>query len=142
MTMQTTSDNASGEPMMDINTTPLIDVMLVLLIMFIITIPIMTHAVKLDMPMPNNAPPPTVRPEVIDLEVDFDGAVVWNGTVVGNLSTLENYLRQESGKDPQPEIHLRPDRRAKYGQVAVVLAAAQRNHMKKIGFVNTSEFRD
>jgi len=134
--------SSDGEALCDINTTPLIDVMLVLLIMFIITIPIMTHAVKLDMPMPNNAPPPTVRPEVIDLEVDFDGAVVWNGTVVGNLSTLENYLRQESGKDPQPEIHLRPDRRAKYGQVAVVLAAAQRNHMKKIGFVNTSEFRD
>jgi len=133
---------SEAEALCDINTTPLIDVMLVLLIMFIITIPIMTHAVKLDMPMPNNAPPPTVRPEVIDLEVDFDGAVVWNGTVVGNLSTLENYLRQESGKDPQPEIHLRPDRRAKYGQVAVVLAAAQRNHMKKIGFVNTSEFRD
>ena len=126
----------------DINTTPLIDVMLVLLIMFIITIPIMTHAVKLDMPMPNNAPPPTVRPEVIDLEVDFDGAVVWNGTVVPSLSTLETYLRSEASKDPQPEIHLRPDRRAKYGQVAVVLAAAQRNHMKKIGFVNTSEFRD
>jgi biopolymer transport protein ExbD len=134
--------SSEAEALCDINTTPLIDVMLVLLIMFIITIPIMTHAVKLDMPMPNNAPPPTVRPEVIDLEVDFDGAVVWNGTVVGNLSTLENYLRQESGKDPQPEIHLRPDRRAKYGQVAVVLAAAQRNHMKKIGFVNTSEFRD
>jgi biopolymer transport protein ExbD len=134
--------SSDGEALCDINTTPLIDVMLVLLIMFIITIPIMTHAVKLDMPMPNNAPPPTVRPEVIDLEVDFDGAVVWNGTVVSNLSTLENYLRSESGKDPQPEIHLRPDRRAKYGQVAVVLAAAQRNHMKKIGFVNTSEFRD
>ena len=137
-----TGSGSEEDVMIDINTTPLIDVMLVLLIMFIITIPIMTHAVKLDMPMPNNAPPPTVRPEVIDLEVDFDGAVVWNGTVVGNLSTLENYLRQESGKDPQPEIHLRPDRRAKYGQVAVVLAAAQRNHMKKIGFVNTSEFRD
>ena len=134
--------SSEAEAMCDINTTPLIDVMLVLLIMFIITIPIMTHAVKLDMPMPNNQPPPETRPEVIDLEVDFDGAVVWNGTVVGNLSTLENYLRQESGKDPQPEIHLRPDRRAKYGQVAVVLAAAQRNHMKKIGFVNTSEFRD
>jgi len=134
--------SSEAEALCDINTTPLIDVMLVLLIMFIITIPIMTHAVKLDMPMPNNAPPPTVRPEVIDLEVDFDGAVVWNGTVVSNLSTLENYLRSESGKDPQPEIHLRPDRRAKYGQVAVVLAAAQRNHMKKIGFVNTSEFRD
>jgi len=134
--------SSEAEALCDINTTPLIDVMLVLLIMFIITIPIMTHAVKLDMPMPNTAPPPTVRPEVIDLEVDFAGAVVWNGTVVSNLSTLENYLRSESGKDPQPEIHLRPDRRAKYGQVAVVLAAAQRNHMKKIGFVNTSEFRD
>jgi biopolymer transport protein ExbD len=134
--------SSEAEALCDINTTPLIDVMLVLLIMFIITIPIMTHAVKLDMPMPNNAPPPTVRPEVIDLEVDFDGAVVWNGTVVPSLSTLETYLRSESGKDPQPEIHLRPDRRAKYGQVAVVLAAAQRNHMKKIGFVNTSEFRD
>jgi biopolymer transport protein ExbD len=130
------------EALCDINTTPLIDVMLVLLIMFIITIPIMTHAVKLDMPMPNNQPPPTVRPEVIDLEVDFDGAVVWNGTVVRELSTLEQYLRSESSKEPQPEIHLRPDRRAKYGQVAVVLAAAQRNHMKTIGFVNTSEFRD
>jgi biopolymer transport protein ExbD len=139
MTVGSTSE---AEALCDINTTPLIDVMLVLLIMFIITIPIMTHAVKLDMPMPNNAPPPTVRPEVIDLEVDFDGAVVWNGTVVNDLGTLENYLRSESGKDPQPEIHLRPDRRAKYGQVAIVLAAAQRNHMKKIGFVNTSEFRE
>jgi len=126
----------------DINTTPLIDVMLVLLIMFIITIPIMTHAVKLDMPMPNKTPPPEVRPEVIDLEVDFDGAVVWNGTVVKDLSTLETFLRTSATKEPQPEIHLRPDRRAKYGQVAVVLAAAQRNHMKNIGFVNISEFRD
>jgi biopolymer transport protein ExbD len=131
-----------GEALCDINTTPLIDVMLVLLIMFIITIPIMTHAVKLDMPQPNNAPPPEVRPEVIDLEVDFDGAVVWNGTVVPNLNTLEQYLRSEAGQEPQKEIHLRPDRRAKYGSVAVVLAAAQRNHMKKIGFVNTSEFRE
>ena len=139
MSVGTSSEESA---LCDINTTPLIDVMLVLLIMFIITIPIMTHAVKLDMPQPNNAPPPAVRPEVIDLEVDFDGAVVWNGTVVRELSTLEQYLRSESSKEPQPEIHLRPDRRAKYGQVAVVLAAAQRNHMKKIGFVNTSEFRD
>src|SRR5262245_60886857 len=121
----------------------MIDVMVVLTIMYIITIPIMTHAVKLDMPMPQpNQPRPPTPPEVIDLEVDFDGTVVWNGTVVSNLSTLEQYLRSESGKEPQPEIHLRPDRRAKYGQVAVVLAAAQRNHMKKIGFVNTSEFRE
>jgi biopolymer transport protein ExbD len=128
--------------MCDINTTPLIDVMLVLLIMFIITIPIMTHAVKLDMPQANNPPPPDARPEVIDLEVDFDGTVVWNGTVVPSVQTLEQYFRSESGKEPQPEIHLRPDRRAKYGVVAQVLAAAQRNRMKKIGFVNTSEFRE
>ena len=131
-----------GEAMCDINTTPLIDVMLVLLIMFIITIPIMTHAVKLDMPQANNPPPQDQRPEVIDLEVDFDGTVVWNGTVVPSVQTLEQYFTSESGKEPQPEIHLRPDRRAKYGTVAAVLAAAQRNRMKKIGFVNTSEFRE
>jgi biopolymer transport protein ExbD len=131
-----------GEALCDINTTPLIDVMLVLLIMFIITIPIMTHAVKLDMPQANNPPPQDARPEVIDLEVDFDGTVVWNGSVVQNIQTLEQYFRTESGKEPQPEIHLRPDRRAKYGTVAAVLAAAQRNRMKKIGFVNTSEFRE
>jgi biopolymer transport protein ExbD len=110
--------------------------------MFIITIPIMTHAVKLDMPQANNPPPPDARPEVIDLEVDFDGTVVWNGTVVPSIQTLEQYFRSESGKEPQPEIHLRPDRRAKYGTVAQVLAAAQRNRMKKIGFVNVSEFRE
>jgi biopolymer transport protein ExbD len=131
-----------GGMMCDINTTPLIDVMLVLLIMLIITLPIMTHEVKLDMPRPNNQPPPEVRPEVIDLEIDFDGTVVWNGSVVPSIATLEQYLRTEAAKEPQPEIHLRPDRRAKYGAVATVLAAAQRNRMQKIGFVNVSEFRE
>jgi biopolymer transport protein ExbD len=129
-------------PMCEMNMTPLIDVLLVLLIMFIVTIPVMTHAVKLDMPQPNNAPPPPVPPEIIDLEIDFDGTVVWNGTVVPTVQTLESYFRTESTKPNQPEIHLRPDRRAKYGSVAVVLAAAQRNRMQRIGFVNTSEFRD
>jgi biopolymer transport protein ExbD len=126
----------------DINTTPLIDVMLVLLVTLIMSLPIMTHAVKLDMPQANNPPPPDMRPEVIDLEVDFDGTIVWNGTVVPNLNTLEGYFRVESGKEPQPEIHLRPDRRVKYDHVAKVMAAAQRNYMKKIGFVNTAEFRE
>jgi biopolymer transport protein ExbD len=128
--------------MCDINTTPLIDVMLVLLIMFIITIPVMTHAVKLDMPRPTDAPPPPVPPEVIDIEIDFDGTVVWNGSTVSGLDQLEGYFRQESQKDPQPELHLRPDKRARYGTVAQVLASAQRNRMKKIGFVNVSEFRE
>jgi biopolymer transport protein ExbD len=128
------------EPMMDINTTPLIDVMLVLLIMFIITIPVMTHAVKLDMPQPTpNAAPPAVDPVVIDLEIDFDGTILWNGTPT-SMSSLESYFRTEAGKDPQPELHVRPNRRAKYDVVANVLAAAQRNGITRIGFVGNEQF--
>jgi len=132
---------AAGAVMCDINTTPLIDVMLVLLVTLIVSLPIMTHAVKLDMPQSNNPPPQNERPEVIDLEIDFDGTVVWNGTPV-QMSQLEGYFHTEADKPVQAEIHLRPDRRAKYDYVAKVLAAAQRNRMKKIGFVNTSEFND
>ncbi len=134
---------ASGSTFCDINTTPLIDVMLVLLVTLIVTLPIMTHAVKLDMPnVTNPPPPPPTPPEVIDLDIDFDGTVVWNNTPVTGLPQLEGYFHAERDKEPQPEIHLRPDRRAKYEVVAKVLAAAQRNHMKKIGFVNVAEFRD
>jgi biopolymer transport protein ExbD len=110
--------------------------------MFIITIPVMTHAVKLDMPRPTNAPPPPVQPEVITIEIDFDGTILWNGTAVSGVDALEKYFRVESQKDPQPELHMRPDKRAKYDVVARVLAAAQRNRMKKIGFVNVAEFAD
>jgi len=125
--------------MCDINTTPLIDVMLVLLIMFIITIPVMTHAVKLDMPRPNDAPPPPVKPEVIDVEIDFDGTILWNGTPVG-IDAIEGYFRTEAQKDPQPELHLRPDKRSRYDVTARVLASAQRNGMVKIGFVGNEQF--
>ena len=134
--------SSESNEMCDINTTPLIDVMLVLLIMFIITIPVMTHAVKLDMPRPTDAPPPPVHPEVITIEIDFDGTVLWNGTAIQDLEVLEKFFRLESRKDPQPELHMRPDKRAKYDVVARVLASAQRNRMKKIGFVNVSEFAD
>src|ERR1700760_551169 len=133
---------SAGGGVGDIHTPPFIHVMLVLLVTLIVSLPIMTHAVKLDMPQNNNPPPPDQRPEVIDLEIDFDGTVVWNGTVVQSLGQLEGYFNEEAKKDIQPEIHLRPDRRAKYDYVAKVLAAAQRNRMKKIGFVNTSEFHD
>jgi len=136
------SDGGQDEPMVEMNTTPLIDVMLVLLIMFIVTIPVMTHAVKLDMPQPKDQPPPEVRPEVIDLEIDFDGTIVWNGTVVSSIDVLDGYFKQEANADPQPELHLRPDPRARYDTVAKVLASAQRNRMQKIGFVNTAEFGD
>jgi biopolymer transport protein ExbD len=131
---------SAGAVMCDINTTPLIDVMLVLLVTLIVSLPIMTHAVKLDMPQTNTPPPPDQRPEVIDLEIDFDGTVVWNGTPIQSLQQLEGYFHTEADKPVQPEIHLRPDRRVKYDFVAKVLAAAQRNRMKKIGFVNVSEF--
>jgi biopolymer transport protein ExbD len=131
-----------GAVMCDINTTPLIDVMLVLLVTLIVSLPIMTHAVKLDMPQSNNPPPPDQRPDVIDLEIDFDGTVVWNGTPVQSIGQLEGYFHTEADKPVQAEIHLRPDRRVKYDFVARVLAAAQRNRMKKIGFVNTAEFKD
>src|SRR6202045_5476796 len=96
---------SSGGMMCDINTTPLIDVMLVLLVTLIVTLPIMTHAVKLDMPhVTNPPPPPPTPPEVIDLEIDFDGTVVWNGTPVSGLSQVEAYFHAERDKEPQPEI--------------------------------------
>lgn len=134
---------SEGEPMMEINTTPLIDVMLVLLIMFIITIPVMTHAVKLDMPRPNpDSVEPPVPPEVIELEIDFDGTIIWNGTVVSGLDTLERYFKIESIREPQPEVHLRVNRRAKYDTVAKSLALAQRQGMYKIGFVGMEQFAE
>jgi biopolymer transport protein ExbD len=132
---------SSSGPMCDINTTPLIDVLLVLLVTLIITLPIQTHAVKLDLPQNNQPPPQNVQPEVIDLDIDFDGTIVWNGTPV-TLQQLDGYFASESSKVPQPEIHLSPDGMAKYDVVAKVLASAQRNHMEKIGFVNTSQFSE
>jgi len=126
------------EPMMDINMTPLIAVMLVLLIMFIITIPVMTHAVKLDMPRASNAPS-LAQPVVINLEIDFDGTVLWNGSAVA-FDALDGYFRREAVIEPQPELHIRPSKRAKYDVVARVLASAQRNGMRKIGFVGNEQF--
>jgi biopolymer transport protein ExbD len=125
----------------EINTTPLIDVMLVLLVTLIISLPIMTHAVRLDLrlaPAPRDPQPPAV----IDLDIDFDGTVVWNGTPIASAQQLESYLRAEAQKDPQPEVHLRADRRVKYDFVAKVLASAQRNRIRKIGFADTADFED
>jgi biopolymer transport protein ExbD len=127
------------EPMMEMNMTPLIDVLLVLLVMFIITIPVMTHAVKLDMPRATNAPT-VVQPVVINLEIDFDGTVLWNGTPVPDLETLDTYFRREAAIDPQPELHIWPSKRVDYDVVAKVLAGAQRNGLLKIGFVGSEQF--
>jgi biopolymer transport protein ExbD len=134
--------NATGdnEPMVEMNTTPLIDVMLVLLVMLIITIPIQTHAVKLDMPPPN-VKPPLNPPTVVNINIDFDGTVEWNGTPV-DKGTLDGYLYQEGQKDPidQDEIHITADRLAKYDVVAKVMANAQRRNVVKMGIVNTNAY--
>ena len=125
--------------MIDINTTPLIDVMLVLLIMLIITIPIQTHAVKLNMPI-NSPAQATVPPEVVTIEVDFDGTVLWNGQVVQGKADLENHLRTSAALPEQPEIHLRPNKLVKYQHVAMVMAAAQRLGLKKVGVIGNEQF--
>ena len=130
-----------GEEMCDINTTPLIDVMLVLLTLLIITLPIQTHAVKLDMPV-NPPPPPPIPPPVVELAVDFDGTVTWNGQAV-DFGTLDSYLYNEGQKplEEQSEIHLHPDKLAKYDTVAKVLSDAQRLGVVKIGFTGITEYQ-
>jgi biopolymer transport protein ExbD len=128
-----------AEVMVDINTTPLIDVMLVLLIMLIITIPIQTHAVKLNMPV-GAPPPPPVPPEVVTIEVDFDGTLIWNGRVVPDRQELEARLRAAAEMPVQPEVHLRPNKLVKYESVAMVMASAQRLGMKKIGLIGNEQF--
>ncbi|TAK40347.1 MAG: biopolymer transporter ExbD [Betaproteobacteria bacterium] len=125
--------------MIDINTTPLIDVMLVLIIMLIITIPIQTHAVKLNMPI-GNPPPPLVPPEVVTIEVDFDGTYIWNGQVLADRQELEVRLNSAAVVAVQPEIHLRPNKLVKYDSVAAVMASAQRLGLTKIGLIGNEQF--
>jgi len=137
MAMSTTT--AEGEVMVEMNTTPLIDVMLVLLTLLIITLPIQTHAVKLDMPQNTNAPPPLITPETVDLGVDFDGTVTWNGTPV-DRPTMDSYFADAATKTPQPEIHVNPNRLAKYDAVAKVLADAQRLGATHIGFTGIDQY--
>jgi biopolymer transport protein ExbD len=133
--------NKSSEPemIMDINTTPLIDVMLVLLIMLIITIPIQTHAVKLNMPV-GNPPPPVTAPVVVQVDIDFDGTVIWNGEDVTGRSQLEERFRQVVAQSDQPEVHLRPNKLVTYKSVAMVMATAQRLGVAKIGIVGNEQF--
>lgn len=133
---------SSGDPevMVDINTTPLIDVMLVLLIMLIITIPIQTHAVKLNMPVGNPPPPPT-PPEVVTIDVDFDGTIIWNGDAI-DRPTLDARFRGAAAAPIQPEVHLRPNKLVTYKHVAHVMAAAQRLGVTKIGLIGSEQFLD
>jgi biopolymer transport protein ExbD len=132
---------AEGEPMMDINTTPLIDVMLVLLIMFIITIPIQTHAVKLDLPQNNNSVTPPIDPVKNKVVITTAGQVLWNGTPV-ELVTLRQYLDLTQQMNPIPELHLQPEPTARYELVDQVLAVTKRAHVEKMGFVGNEAYAD
>src|SRR5947207_14907284 len=113
MSLGGASPNREPEVMLDINTTPLIDVMLVLIIMLIITIPIQTHAVKLNMPV-GTPPPPTTPPQVVTIDIDFDGTLIWNGETLSGRPELETRMRGAAAMQDQPEMHLRTNERIRY----------------------------
>ena len=127
------------EVMIDINTTPLIDVMLVLLVMLIITLPIQLHAINLNMPV-GNPPPPLVLPQVVKIDIDSNGVTYWNGEVVPDRVALEDKIREAAAQLPQPEVHLRPDKASRYAVAASVMASAQRLGLTKIGIVGSEQF--
>jgi biopolymer transport protein ExbD len=124
----------SADPMVEPNVIPLVDIMLVLLIIFIITIPVMTHAVKIDLPR-DNPNPPAEEPVVMKIYVEFDGTILWNGTPVDH-NTFRDYVAVENVRDPQPEVHVDADRRTPYVYVANVLFVLQRGGLQKVGFVS------
>ena len=131
-------EEGDADVMVEMNTTPLIDVMLVLLVMLIITIPVQLHSVNLEMPSAA-APPPPVEPQVVRIDVLPGGQLLWNGEALGRTA-LEAKLAQAAAQPDAPEIHLRPDRSAKYEVVAGVLAAAQRHGLAKVGLVGAEQF--
>jgi biopolymer transport protein ExbD len=126
-------------PMMEINTTPLIDVMLVLLIMFIITIPIQTHAVKIDLPIPTDAPKPPIEPDKNKIFVTAGGVIMWNGTPV-DLAQLNAYLEATKALPVEPELQIEPDPYARYIVVDNVIAVVKRSGVGKIGFVGNERY--
>jgi len=127
------------EVMMDINTTPLIDVMLVLLIMLIITIPMQLHSINLD--MPTGTPPPAIKkPTIVRIEIDARNVVRWNDKALTDRAELDALFKTASQQQPQPEVHIKPQGKAKYETVAGVLASAQRNGLTKLGIVGSEQF--
>jgi biopolymer transport protein ExbD len=139
MAMQTTGSNTEGEPVMEINTTPLIDVMLVLLIMIITTIPPQSHAVKLDLPQNSNSPPPPVDPIKNKIVILANSTILWNGTQV-NQQQLRQYLEASQQLTPLPELHLQPEPNAPYGLVDEVLAVTKFAKVEKMGFVGNEQY--
>ncbi len=139
MAMNLGSGDGDPEVMMDINTTPLIDVMLVLIIMLIITIPVQLHAVNMNLPQ-GKPPPPNKPPVVVTIDINADGTVLWDSVAVADRATLDLKLRQVALAADPPEVHLRPDGQANYGAVAGVLASAQRLGVTQLGVVGNERF--
>ncbi|MDF0604905.1 biopolymer transporter ExbD [Neisseriaceae bacterium TC5R-5] len=133
------NNHADDELMVEMNTTPLIDVMLVLLIMLIITIPIQTHAVKLDMPV-NTASTPPSKPVVVQVDISATNQVLWNGELLADRQQLEHKLSALAVQNPQPELHIKPNKDANYAPVAMVLAESQRLGVTKLGIVGAEQF--
>jgi biopolymer transport protein ExbD len=133
------TSQADGEVLVDINTTPLIDVMLVLLTLLILTLPIQTHAVKLDMPRPNT-PPPATEPVVVNLGVDFDNSITWNGDKIDRAELDTRLLQAAETKPEAPEIQIDPNRLAKYDTIAMILADAQHLGVNHIGFTGIDQY--
>ena len=143
MSMSVGPASGDNEPMVEMNTTPLIDVMLVLLIMFIITLPPPTHAVKIDLPQdcaPNCPPPPLIKPTKNVLYVAPNDAILWNGQPVA-LSQLGGMLEATQTMDPIPELHMQPDPQARYEVVDKVLAQTKRAKVSKMGFIGNEAYR-
>jgi biopolymer transport protein ExbD len=138
--MSMTVGASDDDMMVEMNTTPLIDVMLVLLIMFIITIPPQTHAVRMNMPVNSQNAPPPKPPEIITIDVDFDGTIGWNGEILNNRADLQARLYRTGQIPDQPEVHLRPNELVTYKYVAMVMAEAQRLGVTKIGIVGNEKF--
>jgi biopolymer transport protein ExbD len=135
--MATAAASNEGKSYSDINMTPLIDVMLVLLIIFIITIPSQTNSIKIDNPIPQEPPPALVQ--VIDLSIDFDGSLAWNAMPM-DRATMQDFISLVANKTPQPEVHIIANRFARYEVVAQTLADLQRRGLKKIGFLNNDSY--
>ena len=141
MSLGSSSAAADPEPMMEVNMTPLIDVMLVLIIMMIITIPKQDHSVNLNMPVGNPPPLTDEKPVVVTIDVDFDGTILWDGQVVPDRATLEAKMNGVAAMPNQPEVHLRPNKLVEYKVVAGVMATAQRLGVTKIGMVGNEQFQ-
>ena len=139
MNVSSGGSDKEAEPMMEINTTPLIDVMLVLIIMMIITIPPQTHAVKLNMPV-GNPPPPEKPPVIVQIDIDFDGTILWNAVALSSRQELETKLSELAALPEQPEVHVRPNKLVLYKSVAMVMASAQRLGVTKMGIVGNEQF--